>query len=226
MARIIFHGPHHLKSREAYSRALDQAKISGIKDIVILDKKNISENVLIQSLESPSLFGTSRLITLDNVFAHPSKSLTNKVINLLQTSPAPNIHVWYSKELNASQQKKLSSFDMRFFKVSPAIFKFLELYSPHKPQQYLKAFNDACDQNSPELVFHLLARHLRDLLSLDNFKGAPWKKAKLANQFNQIGQANLVCIHHRLYSLDYRLKSGQLILPYQQELLRVLLVTP
>jgi DNA polymerase III delta subunit len=227
---ILLHGENSVLSRNGLSDLVSQAKLRGTKDILHLDGSKLTLNELFEACETTSLFGTDRLVIIESLHSHRSKTTLKELINYLSTvhfilslpkdrSPTSLI-LWEPKPLSATQLKSLSNFETRLFKSSPLTFKFIDSLSPGKQTVFLPLYEPACLKDTPEFVFFMLARQVR-LMLLCNYpesKLPPWQIAKLKSQFRTFGEKAVLKLHDQLYDLDWRLKTGQTVLNLQSEL--------
>lgn len=212
MCHTFIHGDNHIKSRGLYSRKIDEHKNAGVTDIIHLDIPKITETDIIQSTEAASLFGTQKLLLIENCF---KKRDTKKHQLLFQQLQQPGIHslFWLGKKLTAAQQKQVVFTQIIECKTDPIIFKFLESIGQSTIQQTLQLYHQAVMANSPDFVFHMLIRHNRELLRLQNQLDIKpsWKTKKLKPQAQSLGKAKTYRLHAQLHQLDWQIKSGQLI---------------
>ena len=219
---LILHGDNHILSRATLYQEIEIAKTRGVKDIVRLDGRHLSLNPLIEACETGSLFGTDRLVIIDSLHSCLSKKTLSELTSYLSSTiyDLRSIILWESKPLTPTQLKKLANFNARLYKTSKLTFKFLDCLLPGKARQFLLLFSQACQTDTPEFVFFMLARELRLLLQTfdPNFKLPPWQQGKLQSQARAFGQTALVELHDKLQELDWRLKTGQTVLPLSSEL--------
>lgn len=208
----IFHGDNTVASRAELNRTIDSAKTKGVQDVVRLQGKKISLNQLVQACETGSLFGTDRLIVIENLHANPSKTTLKQLTEYLSAinQQSELILLWANKTLTPGQLKGLANFTPQIFKISPVVFKLCDsLGTP--PTSSLPLLKQAVQADSAEFVLAMLSRQVRLLLQTTdpNFKMAPWQIGKLKQQFQHIGESRIVDMHTKLAQIDWRIKSGQ-----------------
>jgi DNA polymerase III delta subunit len=216
---LIIHGDNPVGSRELLNQKISEFKQKGFKDVVRLDGKKISQSDLIQSVESQSLFGTDRVIVIENLFIRPKSKDKAEIISYLKNLKDSNLIIWETKKLTPSQIKPFKFATNQEFKNPSTIFSFLDSLGSSQQQlitSYLKAIKD----NTPESIFYMLSRQIRLIIQTQDpdMKIAPWQKNKLISQFNALGIEKLLKIHHQLVQIDEKIKTGQSPLGLEGEL--------
>lgn len=218
--KLLLHGDNQVQSRQHLSQLITSLKSKGA-EIVRLDGLKLSLEDLIQATESQSLFGQTKAVVIERLFANPSKNLLKHSCSQL-SGDLPSSHhyfIWENKRLTPSQIKKVSRFDSKEFKAPALIFKLLDSLPSSPPAQVLHLYRQALSQSSSELIHYLLVQRVRDLLTLDlNRRLAPWQKQRLSNQRQAFSQKVLLSLHQKLLELDYKYKTGQLALDLSSEL--------
>lgn len=206
---VLIHGDYLSKSRQALQSHVSQAKRAGYNDINYLDGKTCALTDVIQSTDSPSLFGESkRLTVIENLFRRRSKTeLHDITAHLQQLQPDNNsIIIWEDRQLSAAQVKTIPNFSTTAYPLPKVIFKFVDSFTPNaKLPLVLNLFHQACDNDSAELVLIMLARQLR--LQMQRKTRGP-----------QFDAAQLLRLHHQLADIDVKNKTGQLSLDLKSEL--------
>lgn len=201
--QIVLHGDNLVASRERLHQLIAQAKTRK-EEIVRLSGDKVTPTDVIQALESQSLFGTDRLVVLENPTQPPSTS--------------GNLVIWCSKELSKTALAKYKSFQAELFKTPKIIFQFLDSLS-------LKLLHQCLTTEAPELVFYLLSRRISDLIVAKDtpqlLKQAPWQKQRLIAQASRFSLDQLLGLHQSLLDIDISQKTGSAItdLPTSLDLL-------
>ena len=94
---LIIHGDNPVGSRDLLNQQISNYKQKGVKDIVKLDGKKTSLNQVIQSIESQSLFGTDRLVIIENLLTRPKSKDKNEIISYLKNLDTSEIIIWNQK---------------------------------------------------------------------------------------------------------------------------------
>lgn len=225
--QVILHGDNTIHSRQALVHLKQTFKTSQPNvEIIYLNGKKLSLFDLIQATESPSLYGSDRLIILEDLFRCPSKTTLSQALQFLSDlSTQYSLIIWESKLIPVSQLKKLPHFTPQLFKYSSVTFKFLDQVYPRNALQYLPLYRSACLKDSPELVFHMLVRQLRLLITVSEPLNPlpPWQIGKIKKQAASFTSTQLIRLHDALTDLDWRNKSGQTVGTFASELETVLI---
>lgn len=218
--RMLIHGDNLVQSRIYLNKSIDSLRES-TPDIIRLEGKKTTLTQLIQATESSSLFSQDKLIVVENLYKHSSKNVQKNLITQLSADYPDNLHliVWEQKRLTPSQIKKFKNFDVKEFKTSAVVFKFLDCLTPNQTHQNLNFYKKAVNQDSTEFIFYMLTNRVRDLITIDkNQRLAPWQKSRLKSQKAKFTQNNLLELHAQLFELDWKMKTGQTILNMKKEL--------
>lgn len=216
---IIIHGEDRVKSRQELQKLVDSARNAGTTDIVTLEGKDISLDVITQNIESSSLFGTnSRLTIIENLHRIKSKTELKDIITYLGTLKVDTISLilWENQELTKAQQNKFREAHVITNKISPTIFALTDAISPDVPAEKRIALCQAAYvDNAPEMILIMLARHLRLMISTFDSDAfwAPnmiWQKTKLTKIAKTITLEKLIALHHELALIDTQSKTGML----------------
>lgn len=218
---IVLHGNNLTASRNALNVTIANLKSSGIKDIAYLNGEKLELSDLKQALESQSLFGSDRLIVIENLLSRiRSKARTDLLDYLKNSVQKEKLILWEKKIATAAQLKNLPSpSTVKLFKISPKIFKFLDSIAPKNTKQMLLHMHECIRQESAELAFYMFSRRVSQLIiALDlGAKGLngmqQWQKTRLVGQAKRHSLPQLLSLHHKLYELDKSIKTGQNILP-------------
>jgi hypothetical protein len=207
----LIHGDHQSKSRQELQNHIAKAKLAGITDIITHDGRSCSLTDIIQTIESQSLFGDSKRLTIiEFLFRRRSKTELKQITDYLcKLSPKDAVViVWEDRQLSAAQSKALINFTPAAFPLPKIIFKLTDAFTPSANlPNLLKLLNQACDSDSAELVLIMLARQLRLHLQ---------KKAR--SYGTPFPTNRLISMHHQLAQIDIRNKSGKLALDLKSEL--------
>ena len=222
----LFHGDHHLKSRDLLNQRISNFKEEN-REVIRLSLGFKIED-LKQALESTSLFGQEKAVILENIFSKKDKN-QKEITNYLLTQKdfLPELVIWESREIPSRSLKKIpSSWQILLFKTPRLIFKFLDSLKMNPPQQSLTILKECLKNEEAELVFYMLIRQTKllilakeDLLE----KMAPWQKSKLKRQASSFSLKELLDLHTNLLEIDLKIKSGQTLMPlnYHLDLLTV-----
>ena len=207
---LIIHGDNPVGSRDLLNQKISDYKQKGIKDITNLDGKKISLNQVIQSIESQSLFGTDRLVVIENLLARPKSNDKDEIVSYLKNLNISEVLIWESKKLTKTQIKSFKFAKDQEFKTPSTIFSFLDSLGGNK-KQLINKYLESINTNSPGSIFYMLSRQIRLIIQTQDpeMKIAPWQKSKLISQLKKLGLEKVLWIHHQLLQIDERIKTGQ-----------------
>lgn len=169
-----------------------------------------------QALESESLFGTDRLIVIENLLSSKTSKIKEEILNYLSSNAfSPEIILWEGKELSPSVLKKFPQARISNFKPLTNIFRLVDSLKPEKGVELIRLFHDLIKTEAPEVIFVMLARQFRNLI-LAKERGdsyfslfAPWQRGKLESQSKYFTLKNLLSYQRKLLDIDAKIKLGQ-----------------
>lgn len=218
---LILHGDNMVASRKVLNQNIKQAKTKG-NETLRFNGKKLTLNELQQALESKSLFGTERLIIVENLLSSsPSKTRTD-LFNYLKKNFFVNLILWEGKEIKRLAEFKKAK--IQLFKLPPTIFQFLDSLTPGEGKTSLSFLHLCLKQGSAEMVFYMLARQLRLLIMAADLgkKGLtslhPFQQEKIARQAKKFTLSQLLSLHQQLLKIDWQQKTGQAPMPLSSQL--------
>jgi hypothetical protein len=198
----IFHGDNPSESRKAFLEFISQ---TSDKDILHLDSKTVDLNQVNNFLEGGSLFRGIKILAIDNFFSI-GKPVLDKLIKLINPKSV-EIILWQDKTLSAVQTKIFPKAKYIHFKADNRIFSCLGAIKPDN----LKTFNGLYDQIVNNDLFDLFLYLLKAQL-----------RRQLQN-FSKYDPDLIKKIYLQTVELEFQYKSGQLSLPKEIALKRVLI---
>jgi len=193
----IFHGDDQVKSREAFLSS-NSAKLK-------LDSKNIKLDQINNYLNEGSLFSDTKAISISNYFSIPKANLDK--LSKLMIKTKCDVYLWQDKLLNATQLKTFPQAKINLFKASNDLYTCLIAFKPKKFKKFITLYEKVVEQNLFDLFLYMLKGNLRKLLQSKNL-------------FNE---KQLLQTYLRLIELEFQYKNGQLTLPKEIALKRVVL---
>ena len=217
----IFHGDDVVTSRKELLVLVEKHKD---KEKLVLAGKNLSLLSLKQALETASLFGGERIVVIEGLLASfariktgdtdkKSKDLAPFLEVLLATEH--EVVLWEEKEIGKLMLKKFPEHvDRAVFPIHRGLFKFLEQLSPQSTSRLLTSFDNLVKEESVEMIFYMLVRHMRMLLMISQdpklVSGlAPWQISRLSDQVRRFNPQKLVLLYNRLFAIDRAVKRGE-----------------
>ena len=212
MSLTILHGEHHVNSRNALQQMIQQAMI---RDLLSdrLEAKNLQPADLEIILGSQDLFGQKKMLIIEHLHSLPKSNRKKDLITLLSKSTEAEIEIvlWEKKNLTATQLKQFPSAKNQLFKLSSALFAWLDLFGSPGNRQFEK-FEEAVARDGKEFCFLMLARQIRYLIAAKSgapLPGAPFIQQKLRKQASLFAEKELFEIHQKLTFLDFHNKIGK-----------------
>lgn len=209
----LIHGDDIVSSRNYFYSVK-----SGTENPIVFDNNNYNLTDFLQSLSGKSLFAENKKIFLDRVFS--SKKLAGEqlenVVSAINKSHSPiEIIIWEGSELPKTFLNQFPKANVKFFKLSQSLFAFLDSVRPNNPQNVI-LFHDALKNSDENMLFSMLVRQFRLLLSVssnsngieETKKLAPWQIEKLQRQSRMFTNEQLKKIYNKLYETDLNIKTG------------------
>lgn len=197
----LIHGEDKEKAYSRFRELVDSSKKKGFEIIQITDIKNVVRK---------SLFEEKTVFVLDN--SNKVKLADWKWLGKFASKYNSNLLIFYSSVFIASvlktfpKETKVEKFDL-----PKIIFTFLDSFWPKNSKNSLKLLNDLVGNEPIELVFHLLARTLRDLywakVAPETMQIPDWRISKLKNQSNKFSVENLKNTINDLAEIDIKNKT-------------------
>lgn len=218
---FILHGDNIVASRKVLNQYISQAKAKD-KEIARFNGRKLSLNELQQALESKALFGTERLIVIENLLSSSPSRTRSSLISYLKKNFFENLILWEGKEV-----KRLTGFkktEIQVFKVPPTIFQFLDSLTPGEGKNSLSLLHACLKQGSAEVIFYMFARQIRFLimaadLGKEGLVGLhPFQQEKIARQAEKFTLSQLLSLHRKLLRIDWQQKTGQASMPLSSQL--------
>jgi hypothetical protein len=215
----IIHGADTAASRKYF---LDQKQQYADALLIDADKVNLTD--LAQIFEGGGLFGETKFVFIEQLITKRKKSSDFKdIIEYLEKhADEHTIYMWENKELEISTTKAFKRAALKPFKLPQTLFFLLDSIKPGNGKELVSLFHKTLNAAEVEMVFFMLIRQFRFLLSLSNpseneidelKRMVPWQKDKLRKQAELFTKEQLLTIYRQLYSLEYNQKTGNLTSP-------------
>lgn len=216
----ILHGEHTVASRTALAKILDASRASGIS-IERLQAKTLSEADLETTLGSSDLFGTEKLLVVEELHSLPRSKRKNDLIKQLAASSIPLV-LWEKRDLTATMIKQFPGATVEHFKASSSLFTWLQSLGSKQPlKKKLELLHQSIAADSDQFCFIMLCRQVRQLIQIKDagtIKGHPFAVAQLKKQAALFSLEHLLELHTKLLQIDWTHKTGRATLTMQQEL--------
>lgn len=222
----IIHGEDTNLAYKKLSEFLDQAKNRGL-DVSIKESNEIDLTSLRQEVTSSGLFGADKFIVIKNLLSSSKAKQKDSIIKTINSSIC-DIVLFESKKLSDTALKQIPKAKVETFNVSPVIFKFLDLIRPSNFKQILAGWNRLMElEHEPEYVFTMVVRQIRLLIQAKSgpsyLKLSAYPKKMIISQSALFTLPKLLDLHHRLYQIDKKIKTGSSPLPLDQLLVQFFL---
>lgn len=219
----LLHGADQVKSRN-FLNELKQKAVKNNQEIIVLDGGKVELSEVKQALESSSLFGKDKLVIIENLFSTRKSSRKKEIVQYLKNENNFNLIIWEPKKIDGRKLRGLSKeFKIKKFKLSAAIFKFLEDLQPNNSQSAFKLLKKCLHDEDPEKVFYMLIRQFSILikakdLGKNGLSGPGWMKYKFLNQAEKFSLEQLKNKYHKLLQIDANIKTGKSIMSLEWQL--------
>lgn len=215
---ILLHGDHIDASRKELNRVKEELKGSDVRS---LDGRDLDEALLIQALESSSLFGGSTLVVIERLFGKLGKQpkRIEKLAHILVSSSSDSaVVLWEDREVPPSVVKALGAgARVQLFKLPVLIFQFLDALRPANTKALLTLFEQLMANEPPELVLSMMTKRVRQLIQLASGTIpaglAGWQASRLTTQAKSFTMEKLIARYHAIGEMEWALKSGQSAFP-------------
>lgn len=211
----LFHGDNSDASRKEL--ALLREKHAG-KEIVVLEGKKVTVTELKQATESTSLFGTERVVIVENLLKHrltPKSKDDNEVVAFIKNLPKEvEIVFWEDKEIGKTILSHFpKNIDLAVFRHPREIFTFVESIRPGNTVAMLELFNQSTLHDEVELLFAMLVRQFHYIIMVKDMgknvaELTPWQTAKFAKQAENFTLKDLIIHYGQLLDIDVKIKTG------------------
>jgi DNA polymerase III delta subunit len=223
----IIHGDDISKSRE-YFIELKQK----YKDFVLFDGNSLTITDLVQNVESSTLFGSTKIILIENFLTKLKKTdkEVKEMLNfIVKNSKSSDFIFWESKEITKRELFLFKDSIVRLFKLPKNIFLFLDGLRPNNSKNLLNLFHEAIESGiKEELILFMLQRQIRILLALSEkadgdsieelARLAPWQMEKLEKQAKLFDLPTLKRVYNELFKIETGEKTGGLALTLAQSI--------
>lgn len=227
--KIVIHGVDIVASRKLLD---DQKRESPQAEIIQMEGKQITLTDMVTAVETKSLFGSSRMIIIENLVSGVFNADKEAILNYLSLVATDNtIIIWESSEI---PKKYISPF-FSTWKVynlpyPQILFKFLDMIGTTSAGSILSIFHSLITQKDASVIHTMLVRQFR-LLIIAKDTGAEglsdmqsWQIHKFLQQSKYFSRLELTNDYRELLSIEYKVKSGKT--PYSlSQLLDIFLLT-
>ena len=223
---LVLHGENIVASRKKLAEYIDTAR-SEQTDVVRLEAKRTSLADLESVLGAHDLFGTKKLIVIEELHSLPRSKKKDSLIDLLSGELTHECILWEKRKLTKTMLRKFSSATISEHTTSNALFAWLDtLGTKTPPEKKIALLREAAEKDGEYLCFIMLIRQIRYLLLAKTggvIKGPPFMVQKYKKQATHFSEEELLQLHSQLVLMDEKMKSTkqQLTLESQLDLFTV-----
>jgi hypothetical protein len=198
----IFHGDNLIESRRSFGEFLDQIKDA---DIFRLDSKNIDIDKVNLFLQESSLFNTKKVLSISNLFS-TNKSILDQINKLINQVKIVDVVIWQDKTLTPTQLKIFKTAQIKNFPLDNKLFTCLNSIKPKNLTKIIPLYHQVLDLGLYDLFLYFLKNNFRKQLT----------------SYPKFDPATIKRIYLQLIELDFKNKTGELSIPKELALERIL----
>lgn len=217
----VLHGNNLEASRNIFFE-----KKNSVKNPIFLNGEKLLFDDFFQAAENKRLFDSDVTLLVENFFAKnkPNTSDYKKIVEYINSNKNIEIIFWENKEIPKATLLKLKNAFVNVFSYPQNLFTFLDNIKPENYKILINLFHELEKTMEPELIFFMLIRQFRLLLTLGGTSGkqidevnrmAPWQVSKLKRQQSLFSQNKIVRLYNSLYEIELGQKIGKF--PYDLE---------
>ncbi len=150
---IFLHGENIVKSRQYLTEMIENYRQKGF-EIETLNGSQLTIEQARVALGSASLFGGGKLVVIENLYSSLKSKRRENLIDFIKKEDfETDLILWERKEVRRKLPDKSK---IEIFKLSTALFKFLESLKPGNQRESLKLLDEVKRKESGEIIFYLL----------------------------------------------------------------------
>ena len=214
----ILHGDNQISSRDELVSIKQAARLRGDEIVEFSTTPTITD--IVQALESPSMFASSRLVIMENFIGslRPGANRDTIIDYLCKGAFDARLVLWEGKSVGRSiiKLKRQKHITVKEHALPSTIFSFVDSIMPGNTTMALKTLRTALETTVPEVIFSMIVRQFRILIALvtnatipETTRLAPWQKGKISRQVNSFTKEQLVRAYKELLLIDYQVKTGR-----------------
>jgi hypothetical protein len=211
---LIIHGNDIESSRNFYFE--EKNKLS---NPIIINGDGILFDSLFQAAENTNFFDDKKDILIENFFIKNKATSAEfkRIIEYINSNDKLSITFWESDEVSKTSLSLIKKATLKNFSLPQNLFAFLDGFKPGNSKELLSGFAENLKKSEAELIFFMIVRQFRIMLSLirsetpiDEVKRmAPWQLSKLERQAKLFGEDKLKEIYNKLLEIDLNSKTGK-----------------
>lgn len=212
---LIIHGENTVQSRKILQEKIDAAHSKKV-EVFRLDAKKLTPSQLQESLGSSDLFGSEKLIVIEELHSLPTSQRKKDLIELLSktnTKTDTETILWEKRSLTKTMLKPFGLAVEKECKPSNYLFSWLDMIGSTDKKKTVQAFHTALAHEDEMFCFIMFIRQIRMLIQAkDNtpIAGPPFMITKLKKQAQSLTIEKLLQIHATLLEIDTKIKTSKL----------------
>lgn len=213
----IFHGDDLGASRTAFQETLRTH--SGSRSYWF-DGKRVTTEEVAKITTQQALFPQAVVLLFENLLSSPASKRLSGVCDLIATYDQ-TVLIWEAKKLTKTQLKKLSQAKEVQRNIHPIIFELMDSIGVSSGKRVHQLYRQALQINNSHRLHAMTTRQVRLLLQAkfdQPIAGPPFLKPKLRKQAKHWTVKDLLNWHRQLFRLEKGMKTGGLLLPFDEEL--------
>lgn len=215
----LLHGDNIVDSRNELVRIKNNYQ----GEVLIFNGKTLSLTELKSAVESLSLFGSRRLIIIEELHSKISKIQLKELLEyLLKSEISVDMILWESKEiLKTSLNKFMPVWKIQLFSIPKSLFTLLSSIIPSNNAKIMKLLKETRKTNNNEFIFLMIVRQIKMLLlaSENALTSMPtWMQFKYLRQAKDFSKEQLLRIYRKLLLIDIGQKTSRSPFTLAQEL--------
>lgn len=199
---FIYHGDDQYQSLQAFQLKTDEYQNF---EQLRFDNKNIDYDKLNQFVNSASLFGSDKVLILDNSFSLVKTNL-EKLQKIILNNQDVDVIIWQDKTLKPTEISVFKSALQTKFPLDKKLFACLSSLKPGNIHTFCELYQHTISQEPFELFFFWLKNNIR----------------KNLGTYSKFPEDKLKDTYLSLINFEYKYKTGQLFEPKENGLLNIL----
>jgi DNA polymerase III delta subunit len=210
----LIHGDDTIISRNELNHIRNG--LSG-REIRMVNGKTADINRLIQTLESPSIFGNDTAVIFENLLSSLGRKIktAGEYCDLLKSASGKGTEIilWEDRIVSPGMIGNLGkNIRISLYKLPALVFTFLDNFRPGNEKFLLDVYGKLSVNEPVELLFAMLLRRIRQLIIIKDGilpEGMQiWQSARLTSQAKYFSMEQLTDMYLRLINIEFSIRSG------------------
>ncbi|MBI3620202.1 hypothetical protein HY214_03620 [Candidatus Roizmanbacteria bacterium] len=207
---LVVCGGDTVASRQYFSKLKGDSESKGYfrKDLSLPELPEVLRGLG----ESRSLFGEKQMFFAENINPKVRRDSKTLLADLKKLHADPSVSVVVWEGVTGRDLKYAKCADIKEFRPSKTVFKFLDACRPGKISEFVGLLHDLTDTESAIFFLVMLFRHVRQLIlakyNLTSSSMPSWQAVKLKAQARDWKEDNLLLFYEALLRIEIGAKSG------------------